>query len=279
MLRDEKLSAEEIREIWRTYLDQGKIPDFLNEPWYRHKPFSGLFHYLPDNPRCRICHSPFGGIGGAAMRHLFNIVPSRLNPELCDDCERFAERFHGGAEVMLSILFADVRGSTRLAEKMNPTDYSNLINRFYRAGTKVLFDRQAMVEKLIGDAITGFFTSGISGENHAQLAIESAQKILEVTGHHGANGPWIPVGIGVHTGVTYVGSVERDSGMTDIAVLGDTANVGARLAALAAPGEIYVSQATALAARLDTSGMEMRREQIKGRSEAVDFWVFGAKRV
>jgi len=270
---DEKLNSEVISEIWRSYLTTGRVPDFIELPWYRHKRFRGFFHHLPDNPRCRICHSPFKGIGGAAMRHFFGILPSKLNPQLCNQCEVFAQRFRGGAEIELSILFADVRGSTRLAEQMNPTEFSGIINRFYHAATKVLFDSNAMVEKLIGDAVTGFYTTGISGPDHASLAVGAAREILRVTGYHAAAGPWIPVGVGIHTGLAYVGTVNGDSGVTDIAVLGDTANVGARLAALAGPGEIYVSQATAQAAGLDLSGVEIRRQTVKGRREPIDIWV------
>jgi adenylate cyclase len=270
---DDKLNSEVINAIWRSYLTTGAVPDFIQLPWYRRKRLRGLFHLLPDNPRCRICHSPFQGLGGAVMRHFLGVVPSKLNPQLCNDCELFAQRYKGGAEIVLTILFADVRGSTHLAEQMNPTAFSGLINRFYQAATKVLYDSQAMVEKLIGDAVTGFYTTGLSGPDHARVAVGAAREILRVTGHTAPGGPWISVGIGVHTGLAYVGAVNADSGVADIAVLGDTANVGARLAALAGPGEIYLSQATARAAGLDLAGADIRRENVKGRSEPVDIWV------
>ena len=207
------------------------------------------------------------------MRHFFGIVPSKLNPHLCNSCEQFAEEYRGGAEIELTILFADVRGSTSLAEKMKSKEFSQLINRFYNAATKILFDTGALVEKLIGDEVTGFYTPGFSGPNHARVAIEAAQAILAATGHHLPSGPWIPVGIGIHTGLAYVGSVSSDSGVTNIAVLGDTANTGARLASSAGAGEIYISQAAGVAAGLDPSGMDVRRLELKGRSEPVDVWV------
>ena len=274
MPSEEKLNTEVINHIWHSYLMQGRVPDFIELPWYRHKRFRGFFHHLPDNPRCRICHSPFSGVGGAMMKHFFGIVSSKLNPQLCNQCEMFAQRFSGGAEIELSILFADVRGSTTMAEQMNPTEFRGIINRFYNSATKVLFDSKGMVEKMIGDAVTGFFTPGISGPDHAQLAVNAAREILKVTGHHSPAGPWVQVGVGVHTGLAYVGTVNADSGVTDIAVLGDTANVGARLAALAGPGEIYTSRATAESAGLDIADCaEVRRENVKGRSEPVDIWV------
>jgi len=199
-----------------------------------------------------------------------------LNPQVCNQCERFIQQHKGGAEVELSILFADVRGSTHLAESMNPTEFSRLINRFYNEATHILFGANAMVEKLIGDAVTGFFTPGFSGPDHARVAVEAAREILHVTDHHLPAGPWIPVGIGIHTGLAYVGAVVSDTGVSDIAVFGDTANTGARLAAQAGAGEIHVSQATAQSAGLDPSGVEIRRQTVKGRTEPIEVWVLAS---
>lgn len=269
----QKLSPEQIEEVWRTYLTTGEVPDYLDGPWYRAKRFRPIYGHLPDAPRCRLCLFPFKGVGGTIVRQFFGVVPSRLNPQVCNQCEEFAESYRGGAEVELSILFADVRGSTTLAESMSPTEFSRLINRFYSAATKVLFNSGALVEKLIGDAVTGFFTPGFPGPDHARSAVRAAQSILRATGHNQPSGPWIPVGIGVHTGTAYVGAINSDSGVTDIAVLGDAANIGARLAAQAAGGEIHISQATARAAGLDSAGFKIQQQELKGRSEPVEVWV------
>ena len=59
-------------------------------------------------------------------------IDSKMNPQLCNVCEVFAQKFQSGAEIELSLLFVDVRGSTTLAEEMNPTEYSKIINRFIR---------------------------------------------------------------------------------------------------------------------------------------------------
>jgi adenylate cyclase len=207
------------------------------------------------------------------MRHMFGYMPSRMNPQLCNMCEQFVQKYNGGAEVDLTILFADVRGSTTLAEGMNPKEFSRLINRFYKTVSKIIFSSGGMVEKLIGDAVTGFFVPGMAGADHARTAVDVAKKILQETGHHDPGGPWVPVGIGIHTGLAYVGAVTSDQNATDIAVLGDTPNIGARLAAQASPGEIHISQSAAIAAGLDSTGIEIRRQSLKGRVEPIDVWV------
>jgi adenylate cyclase len=269
------LSPEEIEAAWRNYLDTGDERD-SRPALLKRALLYRLFRRLPSAPRCRLCFSPFHGIGGHLSRILFNRVPSKLNPQMCNACEQFAAENHGGAEVELSVLFADVRGSTTLAEGMRPRDFSQLISRFYDAATHELFNANAIVEKFMGDAVTGLFVRGLAGPEHPAAAVRAARGILAATGHRDPAGPWVPVGIGVHTGRAYLGAVGGESGTPEIAALGDAVNVGARLASLAGSGQALVSAETAARAGLDTAGLEPRELQLKGRTEAVRAWVLPA---
>ena len=260
-------------DIWRNYLTTGKAPSEVPSFWFETKVLRPFVHRLPAEPRCRICSFPFHGIGGRLARSLLDLQPSRLNPQMCNACERFAQRFQGGAEVEASFLFADVRGSTRLAEQLGPLAFSALINRFYLAVSKELFSHNAMIEKLIGDEVTGFFVPGFAGADHRRVAVETARSILVATGHANPEGPWVPVGVGVHSGAAYIGSVVSGEGLVDIAVLGDPVNVAARLASLARAGEVVLSEEVRQAAGISPGGVEARHPELKGRSEAVDVWV------
>jgi adenylate cyclase len=188
---------------------------------------------------------------------------------MCNVCEHYAADNLGGAEIELSMLFADVRGSTTLAEQMGTTAFSRLISRFYQAATDVMVHTDALVDKLIGDEVTGLYVPGFAGEQHAKAAIEAAKLLLTVTGHADADGPWVPVGAGVHTGEAFVGAVGSEQGLTDITTLGDAPNTAARLAGSAATGEIVVSVEAARAAELDTSDLESRSLDLKGKAEPV----------
>jgi adenylate cyclase len=273
-MADEKdLTPEQIEKSWRIYLELGEDPDNTPSPWYTSKRLRPLYLRLPSNPRCRLCYYPFKGVGGAIMRTFFHIQPSKLNPHICNLCETFMEKYQGGAEVDLAILFADVRGSTHLAESMSPRDFSKLINRFYNATTWVLFDRGGMVEKLSGDAVTAFFTAGITGPDYHRVALDAAREILTANSASTAGGPAIPIGIGLHAGRAYVGAVSSDAGVKNIAVLGDTVNIGARLAALAAPGEILISHEMARQAGIEAGEFQIRRTELKGRSAPIDVCV------
>lgn len=234
-----------------------------------------LLGFLPSDPRCKLCGSPFKGWGGFIM-HLMGRDQSRYNPRFCQKCEIYEHP--GGAEVVLTMLFADVRGSTTLAEQMNARDFSRLINRFYTVATHVLIQSDALVDRLIGDEAIGLYIPGFAGPEHPRRAIEAAQELLKLTGHRDVNGPWLPVGIGVHTGRAYVGVVGGEESPADFTALGDNVNIAARLASEAGPGEILISEASYAAAHLNREDLERRQMELKGKSEPIEVRVLGVMR-
>lgn len=249
------------------------MPVSLHAPWFEHKSFRPFFKALPKSPRCRICYLPFDGVGGYFTRAFLGVEPSTLNPHLCNLCENFATEYHGGVELEITIMFVDVRGSVSMAEKLPPREYSKTINRFYRAATEVFYKHNGLVEKLLGDEVAGFFVPGFAGSNFPRAAVEAGKETLKVMGYGTPAGPWIPVGVGIHTGVAYVGSVEAGGGVSNIAILGDSVNTAARLTSLAAPGELIISEATRKVAGFKTDGMEARTLNLKGKTKSVDVWV------
>lgn len=263
-----------IEQVWRENLTSGGPAHYIG-------PFSAgniraMMKILPRNPRCSICYTPFSGLGGAIVKLALGRERSSLNPMICNWCENFARQHQGGAEVEISMLFADVRGSTSIAERMQPTEFSRLIDRFYQVTTDLLIEANGWVEKLIGDEVTGLFVPGYAGPRHARIAVETARAILRATGNTGTAAPWIPVGIGVHTGTAFVGSVGREGGLIEITALGDSVNTAARLAASAGPGEALVSLQSWEAAGLTGREAEPRRLQLKGRSQPVEVRVLRA---
>jgi adenylate cyclase len=164
------------------------------------------------------------------------------------------------------MLFADVRGSTTLAEKMSPTVFSRLINRFYVVATDVLVRTDALVDRLIGDEVIGLFIPGFAGPEHARRAIEAAKALLDATGHRSPEGPWLPVRVGIHTGRAFVGVVGGEAGSPqDFTALGDNVNIAARLASRAGPGEILISDPAYAAAGVDLGDLEHREFELKGK--------------
>jgi len=174
----------------------------------------------------------------------------------------------GGSEVELSLLFVDVRGSTSLAEHMSAAEFSRLMDGFYKVATDVLIKTDAFVDKLVGDEVIGQFFPLFTGANHAGAAIRAAQDLLRATGHDDEAGPWLPIGVGLHTGIAFVGTVSGAEGaVSDVTALGDSVNVTARLAAKAGAGEALISDAAYAAAALNLGELEHRLLELKGKSE------------
>jgi adenylate cyclase len=246
-----------VEEQWYQMLTDG-------EPINRH--LYHLYGLLPSDPRCKMCAAPFRGLGGFIM-HLLGRDQSKYNPRFCQPCEKFDHP--GGAEVVITMLFADVRGSTKLAEQMSALEFSRLINRFYTVATHVLVQTDALVDRLMGDEAIGLYIPGFAGPEHPRRAIEAAQDLLKLTGHRDPNGPWLPVGVGIHTGPAFVGVVGGEDSPADFTALGDNVNITARLASEAGPGEILISEAAYFATNLNFGDLEHRHLELKGKSEPI----------
>jgi adenylate cyclase len=193
-----------------------------------------------------------------------------MNPRFCNDCESFARKYPGGAEVDLAMVFADVRGSTALAETMENTRFAELINRFDGAAARAVIESDGLIEKLLGDQLTALYLPGFCGPAYPRRALQAAIDLLTATGHADASGAWLPVGIGVHVGRAYVGAVGTKDGAVDFTALGDDVNVVARLCGAAEPGEIVVSEAAFQAAEMPALITEEQTIELRGRSKPVN---------
>lgn len=265
----------EIEEVWRSYLTTGKPPEGVKLAWFESPGMRAVARRLPADPRCQVCYYPFGGLGGKFVRSFFRLEPSKMNPHMCNVCERFAEAHPGGVELEVALLFADIRGSTPLAATMEAYEFGQLINHFYQVTTNIIYKHGGMVEKLVGDEVTAFFVPAFA-ENHnfSRAAVMAGQAILAATGHGKVEDPWIPVGVGIHAGEAYVGAVGEQGKNINIAVLGDNVNIASRLAGQAKAGEIVISGETLQMAGLDSAGLELRKLTLKGKEDPVDAWIF-----
>ena len=228
-----------------------------------------VFRHLPSPPRCKTCFVPFGGVGGRVAR-LAGFQPSRKNPALCSRCCETIASF-GGAEVDIAVLFADVRGSTVLGERSTPTEFATLLNRFYRVATDVLVSHDAVIDKLIGDEVMAFFVRGISGPGYRARAVDAGTDLLRAVGYGTPAGPWLTIGVAVNAGVAYVGNV--GAAVTDFTALGDTVNVGARMQAEAAGGELLIREGLSPESE---AGLLRRTLNLRGHDEPIEALVVSA---
>lgn len=244
-------------EFWRDFLEH---PDTLMG-FGRH-----VLRRLPSDPRCRLCAAPFTGVGGSAMR-MIGKRPSDGNPNMCNSCQSMLIKHHGGAEVERAMLFADIRGSTSIAERMSPGEFRALLDRFYTVASAAVFAHGGIVDKFVGDELVAAFPP-LLGARYAERAIDAARELLRATGHADQEGPWVPVGAAVHSGRVWFGAIGQGT-HTEITQVGEGVNTTARLAALAEAGEIIVSVEAATQAGLDVT-VGRRSLQLKGKAEPVE---------
>lgn len=235
----------------------------------RQKRLRRFWRSIPSPPRCKLCHRPFGAPGGVLMKTI-GLGRWPGNPKYCRGCFRDLYRHRAGAEIECSLTFADVRGSTSLAETMRAAEYRRLMDRFYQTAMEVLVAHDAFVDKFVGDEVIGIFVPALTEALHAYEAVNAGLELLSATGNAGGD-PWVPVGVGVHTGIAYVGAVGTEDHV-EFTALGDNVNITARLASAAGAGELLVTEAAFRAAGLTdhAQSLERRSLKLKGKSQSVE---------
>ncbi len=260
---DQQRSLAENQELWRTIFADGHP---------KLKSYQRLHKLLPSPPRCKMCFAPFAGIGGLLMR-LQGKGRNWRNPNYCNACDKFLRAFPGGAEVDVSMIFVDVRGSVSIGEQMTPTAFSRVMNDFYAKATGALLETDGFLVEAEGDHVVGVYPPGFSGAGHAYKAMIAAQNLL-ATDWRVSNQLRVPIGIGVHTGNVFIGTYTAgEAGLQDIHILGDNVNVAARLAESAQPNEALVSDVACAAAHWEIADLERRELQLKGKTTSTIAWV------
>ncbi len=224
-----------------------------------------IFRRLPHDPRCKLCQNPFAGVGGKVVGFMGR-KPSRKNPNLCQYC--FDHLPSGGIEIDIGVVFADVRGSTSIGERSTATAFAERLNRFYATATDVLIAHDGLVDKLIGDEVMALFIRGIAGPDYRRKAAEAAVDLAAAVDD-------VPVGVAANAGVAFVGNVGSGT-VLDFTALGDAVNVGARLQAHAAPGEVVLASELYMLVAAGHPGARFEQVDVRGRDVPVEVAVLTA---
>ena len=244
---------------WRALL-MGEDPSLisLRRRWAR----------IPSSPRCKVCAAPFHGPGRLLTRLMVH-GQSVVNPTMCQMCFRQLSDHPGGAEVDISIVFADIRGSTGLAETIGAAAFSKALQTFYGLATRAIENHGGFVDKYLGDGVMALFIPVIAGEAHAQRALAAGLELVAAVERSSLPGAGVRVGAGVHHGSAFVGVLGSGEKL-DFSALGDTVNVAARLGAIAGPGEVVASRDVWTAAGRTPGEGVARRVELTGRHEPLD---------
>jgi adenylate cyclase len=177
-----------------------------------------------------------------------------------------------GAEREVSILFADIRGFTRLSEGMEPADVVALLNDVFQLVSDCILARGGTIDKFIGDSVMAYFGAPVASSDHAVAAVSAAVDIVRAVEERNrkldGEGHAVGVGVGIHTGAVVVGNIGSDR-RTDFTAIGDPVNVAARLEKLSRAGEILVSEAVQRRVRGSHRLRFEGERQLSGRQEPV----------
>jgi class 3 adenylate cyclase len=201
---------------------------------------------------------------------------NELDARLCRSCGATLSAEAPRAEEarkIVTLLFADVAGSTQLAEKLDPESVHRMMNRFFQELRSVIERHGGTVEKFIGDAVLGVFGVPQLHEDDALRAVRASQEIREVLRKLNREfertwGVTIATRTGVNTGEVVVGDVSRGESF----VAGDPVNVAARLQQSAQPGETLIGDTTHRLVRDAVVAERLDPRTLKGKTEPIPAW-------
>ncbi len=139
----------------------------------------------------------------------------------------------GGKRADVSILFADIRNFTSLAETLEPEAVSGILNEYFSEMIPVIFSNKGTVNKFIGDALLVIFGAPVENSEHPKLAVKCATEMLKKTVEmkekwQKENKPLIEIGIGISSGIAFVGNIGSDD-RHEYSAIGSTVNIASRL--------------------------------------------------
>jgi adenylate cyclase len=177
----------------------------------------------------------------------------------------------GGESQRITLLFADVRGFTTMAEKMKPREAVEVLNEFFARMTNVIFEHDGTLDKYLGDGLMALFGAPFALQNDAEAAVRAAinmQKSLVELNRLSGKAP-LHIGIGIHTGEAVVGFLGTERRM-DYTAIGDTVNVASRLTSQAGPGQIVISDATHMQLCREIPCSQLSAMKLRGRDEPIE---------
>lgn len=210
-----------------------------------------------------------------SKRELANLFGTYVPPELVDEMVKDPDSYSmKAASKELTVMFCDMRGFTKMSERMEPTRLQELLNCVFTRLTGIIRANRGTIDKYMGDCVMAFWGAPVDTPSHAELAVRAAmqmsQAVHAINEEHRARGiPEIGVGIGINTGTMCVGDMGSDV-RRSYTVIGDAVNLGSRLEGLSKVyGVDIVVSETARRQAPEFAWQELDRVRVKGKQQAV----------
>lgn len=201
-----------------------------------------------DNPEgsrfCNQCGTRLSAAAPAANAPRAGYTPRHLVDRVLKDRSALV-----GERKRVTVLFADIKGSTRLAEQAGAEAWHGILDRFFGLLAEAVHRYEGTINQYTGDGVMALFGAPVAHEDHAQRACHAALDMqAAVRGFADelrlARGLNLTLRVGLNTGEVIVGRIGDDLRM-DYTAQGVTVNLAARLESICEPGQVYLSRATA----------------------------------
>jgi len=176
-----------------------------------------------------------------------------------------------GERKIVTVLFADVANYTSMAEKLDPEEVHQLMDRCFKILMDEIHGCEGTINQFTGDGVMALFGAPLAHEDHAQRTCHAALSIQKAIGDYGERirkdcGVDFNMRIGLNSGPVIVGSIGDDLRM-DYTAIGDTSNLAARMESMAKPGTILLSGHTHKLARDFFEFEPLGEVEVKGKEE------------
>ncbi len=172
-----------------------------------------------------------------------------------------------GKSSYITVFFMDVRGFTKLSEKLPAEKVVALLNHYFNIATSSIFKYDGTVDKFVGDAVMAIFNAPTDVKDHELKAVKAAIEIQKRMQEWGK----LKVGIGIHAGVAVVGNI-GSSHMMDYTVIGDTVNIAARLEGQTKAGDVCISKTMYDKVKKDFPNAKKETVMVKGKSQPIEMY-------
>jgi adenylate cyclase len=214
---------------------------------------------------------PLRGLASVPFR-LFGIRPSRMNPDLCTICELMFSKVMKARKVTVdaTVLFADLRGYTKLSQSISHDAMSGLLDAFYDDCASAIWDCEGILNKTTGDCVMAVFNFPIRRADHPSMALRAARQIQKswsarretLAEAAGPGSGELGIGVGINSGQLSFGEFGRSH--RDLTAIGTVVNLASRAQSAAQAGETLLTQAVYERAQSDLMDSKAKEYQLKG---------------
>ena len=212
----------------------------------------------------------------AEAKEIRRLFERYVNPNVVEQLTKNPKALHlGGETIEITVVFADIRGYTRLSENLAPEEVMNLLNSYLQIMVEEIWKENGMVTAFMGDALMAIFNAPLAQKAHALKAVRAAwnmrSAVLDYQGAHPQETP-MSFGFGINTGLAVIGNIGSEERIQNYTAIGDTVNVAQRLQTKAAKNEILLNDSTFLNVYRHVQVSEPFSLEVRNRTALLKVW-------